>query len=138
MRIYHKKNFVSGLAMAGLGALNLAGGFWTGMDWGRVVLVALLLFFGGGLMVRACTRRMAREDIREERDERNRYVALRSQSQALRIGRNLCFALGVAFTLLELALRDDRCLHVAIGLYFAYGILLLTELFTYAYYEERC
>ena len=49
MRIYHKKNFVSGLAMVGLGALNLAGGFWTGMDWGRVVLVAALLLFGGGL-----------------------------------------------------------------------------------------
>ena len=137
MKIYHKKNLTFGLFALLLGALNLARSALQGFDRNDGVLVGLLLLLGGASVVRSLSPRWSREDKVEERDERNRLVKLKSRSQAYCISQ-------IAFLAAELVLiawgkttGQETLIYVGLGLMAAFFISLVTDFFTWVYYDEH-
>ena len=84
MKVYHKKNFLWGLLLLLLGLLLLAAGVWKGFTLRSAVVAALLLFLGGGILLRSLSKDLSREDRVQERDERSLLVALRARGTAFR------------------------------------------------------
>ena len=80
MKAYNKKTFAFGVFSTALGVLNAVTAALRGADAGDIVLIACLLFFGIGAMLRGTSKRLAREDRLEELDERNRLVSLKTDS----------------------------------------------------------
>ena len=70
MKAYNKKTFAFGVFSTALGVLNAVTAALRGADAGDIVLIACLLFFGIGAMLRGTSKRLAREDGLEELDER--------------------------------------------------------------------
>ena len=137
MKIYHKKNFTFGLFALLLGALNLARSALQGFDRNDGVLVGLLLLLGGASVVRSLSPRWSREDKVEERDERNQLVKLKSRSRAYYISQ-------IAFLAAELVLiawgkttGQETLIYVGLGLMAAFFISLVTDFFTWVYYDEH-
>ena len=137
MKIYHKKNFAFGLFALFLGALNLARGALRGFDWHDGALVGPLLLLGGAGVLRSLSPKWSREDKVEERDERNQLVKLKSRSRAYYISQ-------IAFLAAELVLiawgkttGQETLIYVGLGLMAAFFISLVTDFFTWVYYDEH-
>ena len=102
-----------------------------------MLLGAALLALGVGGMARSLSRRLAREDRLEQRDERNRLVQLRTGRAALRI------AQGVSFALLAGALAAGKLtgyegfFGIAVGLGLSVSVSLFGEMFAFLYYEHK-
>ena len=86
MKIYHKKNFATGLFFTLLGAafivLFLARG---SIQPKSVVFCVLSLLLGPGLLLRSFDKRLSFQDRVDELDERNILVKLRTKSTAFSI-----------------------------------------------------
>ena len=137
MLCHRKKNFTFGLFALLLGALNLARSALQGFDRNDGVLVGLLLLLAGASVVRSLSPRWSREDKVEERDERNQLVKLKSRSRAYYISQ-------IAFLAAELVLiawgkttGQETLIYVGLGLMAAFFISLVTDFFTWVYYDEH-
>ena len=86
MKIYHKKNFATGLFFTLLGVafivLFLAKG---NIEPKSVVFCALSLLIGPGMLLRSFDKRLSFQDRVDELDERNILVKLRTKSTAFSI-----------------------------------------------------
>ena len=108
-----------------------------GADAGDIVLIACLLFFGIGAMLRGTSKRLAREDRLEELDERNRLVELKSKSAAFRLTQAVCFGLMLALLVAGKVSGTQALIAIGVGLAFALSISMLAELGAYFYCEKR-
>ena len=137
MKAYNKKTFAFGVFSTALGVLNAVTAALRGADAGDIVLIACLLFFGIGAMLRGTSKRLAREDRREELDERNRLVELKSKSAAFRLTQAVCFGLMLALLVVGKVSGTQALIAIGVGLAFALSISMLAELGAYFYCEKR-
>lgn len=138
MRIYNKKGFAWGVFMTGLGVWNLIVLIANRADEPIVFLVPFLLFlFGISAIMRSLSKRLAKEDRLTELDERNQLIELKSQSKSFRLTQIITFLLMLALIVMGKVSGDERFLTMGLGLAFAYGISMYTEIFTYIYYENK-
>ena len=137
MKAYNKKTFAFGVFSTALGVLNAVTAALRGADAGDIVLIACLLFFGIGAMLRGTSKRLAREDGLEELDERNRLVELKSKSAAFRLTQAVCFGLMLALLVAGKVSGTQALIAIGVGLAFALSISMLAELGAYLYCEKR-
>ena len=137
MKAYNKKTFAFGVFSTALGVLNAVTAALRGADAGDIVLIACLLFFGIGAMLRGTSKRLAREDRLEELDERNRLVELKSKSAAFRLTQAVCFGLMLALLVAGKGSGTQALIAIGVGLAFALSISMLAELGAYFYCEKR-
>lgn len=137
MKAYNKKTFAFGVFSTALGVLNAVTAALRGADAGDIVLIACLLFFGIGTMLRGTSKRLAREDGLEELDERNRLVELKSKSAAFRLTQAVCFGLMLALLVAGKVSGTQALIAIGVGLAFALSISMLAELGAYFYCEKR-
>ena len=137
MKVYNKKTFAFGVFSTALGVLNAVTAALRGADAGEIVLIACLLFFGIGALLRGTSQRLAREDRLEELDERNRLVELKSKSAAFRLTQAVCFGLMLALLVAGKVSGTQALIAIGVGLAFALSISMLAELGAYFYCEKR-
>ena len=137
MKAYNKKTFAFGVFSTALGVLNAVTAALRGADAGDIVLIACLLFFGIGAMLRGTSKRLAREDRLEELDERNRLVELKSKSAAFRLTQAVCFGLMLALLVAGKVSGTQALIAIGVGLAFALSISMQAELGAYFYCEKR-
>lgn len=137
MKVYNKKTFAFGVFSTALGVLNAVTAALRGADAGDIVLIACLLFFGIGALLRGTSQRLAREDRLEELDERNRLVELKSKSAAFRLTQAVCFGLMLALLVAGKVSGTQALIAISVGLAFALSISMLAELGAYFYCEKR-
>ena len=137
MKVYNKKTFAFGVFSTALGVLNAVTAALRGADAGDIVLIACLLFFGIGALLRGTSQRLAREDRLEELDERNRLEELKSKSAAFRLTQAVCFGLMLALLVAGKVSGTQALIAIGVGLAFALSISMLAELGAYFYCEKR-
>lgn len=137
MKVYNKKTFAFGVFSTALGVLNAVTAALRGADAGDIVLIACLLFFGIGALLRGTSKQLAREDRLEELDERNRLVELKSKSAAFRLTQAVCFGLMLALLVAGKVSGTQALIAIGVGLAFALSISMLAELGAYFYCEKR-
>lgn len=137
MKIYHKKNFAVGLGLSLLGAANLGLMVWKGWQVRETVTALLCLLLGIGSLLRSLSRDMAREDILEERDERNRLVALKYRSSALRLTQGISFVLMLLLFVLSKTSGQQSLLLVGLGLAMALSVSIWSELGAELYHQKH-
>lgn len=137
MKIYHKKNFAVGLGLSLLGTANLGLMVWKGWQVRETVTALLCLLLGIGSLLRSLSRDMAREDILEERDERNRLVALKYRSSALRLTQGISFLLMLLLFVLSKTSGQQSLLLVGLGLGLALSVSIWSELGAELYHQKH-
>ena len=143
MKIYHKKNFATGLFFTLLGAAFIVLFLVKGnIEPKSVVFCVLSLLLGPGLLLRSFDKRLSFQDRVDELDERNILVKLRTKSTAFSI---------VQYTLLGICAlcsmgaivyqRNPEGQLVLGGMLVVSGVVwfisLLAELFCGLHYEKK-
>lgn len=138
MKIYNKKKFVSGLFCILLGCLLfLSSVLFHRAEAGSIILVLALLAIGGGEITRSLCWQMAREDKRDERDERNRLIAWKSKSKAFQLTQGISFFFMLVLLVMGKVSGYQGFIYMGVGLSFAFSVSMFAELFAYLYYEYK-
>ena len=143
MKIYHKKNFATGLFFTLLGAAFIVLFLVRGnIQPKSVVFCALSLLLGPGLLLRSFDKRLSFQDRVDELDERNILVKLRTKSTAFSIVQytllGICALCAIGAVLYE---KNPDGQLVLGGMLIVSGVVwfisLLAELFCGLHYEEK-
>lgn len=137
MKIYHRKNFISGIGLVLIGLVLLLLQEKAQVGWKDIVLIGACFFMGGGLLLRSTSGKFSKEDRLEEMDERNQLVLLKNRSRAFQIVEygNLLLA---AFFLAAGKIQGDKMLlYVGVGLSFSFSLCLFADLFAFLYYDRK-
>lgn len=138
MKIYNKKNFVIGALCTALGLANLAGGIlWRGWNINRAMAAGVLIPMGLVMMVRSLSQNMTQKDRVEALDERNRMIDCKARSMATQLTQWISFALMLGMMVMGKVSDYEEFIAIGVGLAFACTISMLTELFSYVYYERK-
>lgn len=142
MKLYNKKGLVFGLfwTILGVSALVLelvrpSGN--TAVFIRDIVLFSLLILFGVRQVVRAFSRAATREDMLEERDERNRFIKLKTGSTMFKVAEVLLFLWTVASMVGYGFTRDDIWVMGVLVAGLTLGLLFIIELFVGVHYENK-
>ena len=141
MKLYNKKGLVFGLFWTILGVsalvLELVRPSSTAVFIRDIVLFSLLILFGVRQVVRAFSKAATREDMVEERDERSRFIKLKTGSTMFKVAEVLLFIwtigsmIGYGFT------QDTMWVMAVIVAGFTLGLLFIIELFVGIHYENK-
>ena len=143
MKIYHKKNFATGLFFTLLGAAYIVLFLVKGnIEPKSVVFCVLSLLLGPGLLLRSFDKRLSFQDRVDELDERNILVKLRTKSTAFSIVQytllGVCALCAVGAIVYQ---RDPEGQLVLGGMLVVSGVVwfisLLAELFCGLHYEKK-
>ena len=138
MKIYNKKSFALGIFITLLAAVNLIGDLVNKtMAVNGVLLVCSLFLFGFVEIVHSLSQKFTKQEKLEHLDERNQLIALKSKSKAFSLSQAICFGLMLALLTVGKVSGYESLITIAIGLAFTFPITMLTELFTYMYYEDK-
>ena len=142
MKLYNKKGLVFGLfwTILGVSALVLelvrpSGN--TAVFIRDIVLFSLLILFGVRQVVRAFSRAATREDMLEERDERNRFIKLKTGSIMFKVAEVMLFLWTVASMVGYGFTRDDIWVMGVLVAGLTLGLLFIIELFVGVHYENK-
>ena len=142
MKLYNKKGLVFGLfwTILGVSALVLelvrpSGN--TAVFIRDIVLFSLLILFGVRQVVRAFSRAATREDMLEERDERNRFIKLKTGSIMFKVAEVMLFLWTVASMVGYGFTRDDIWVMGVLVSGLTLGLLFIIELFVGVHYENK-
>lgn len=142
MKLCNKKGLVLGLfwTILGVSALVLelvrpSGN--TAVFIRDIVLFSLLILFGVRQVVRAFSRAATREDMLEERDERNRFIKLKTGSTMFKVAEVLLFLWTVASMVGYGFTRDDIWVMGVLVSGLTLGLLFIIELFVGVHYENK-
>lgn len=142
MKLYNKKGLVFGLfwTILGVSALVLelvrpSGN--TAVFIRDILLFSLLILFGVRQVVRAFSRAATREDMLEERDERNRFIKLKTGSTMFKVAEVLLFLWTVASMVGYGFTRDDIWVMGVLVSGLTLGLLFIIELFVGVHYENK-
>ena len=142
MKLYNKKGLVFGLfwTILGVSALVLelvrpSGN--TAVFIRDIVLFSLLKLFGVRQVVRAFSRAATREDMLEERDERNRFIKLKTGSTMFKVAEVMLFLWTVASMVGYGFTRDDIWVMGVLVSGLTLGLLFIIELFVGVHYENK-
>lgn len=143
MKIYHKKNFATGLFFTLLGAAFIVLFLVKGnIEPKSVVFCVLSLLLGPGLLLRSFDKRLSFQDRVDELDERNILVKLRTKSTAFSIVQytllGVCALCAIGAVLYE---KNPDGQLVLGGMLIVSGVVwfisLLAELFCGLHYEKK-
>lgn len=143
MKIYHKKNFATGLFFTLLGAAFIVLFLVRGnIEPKSVVFCVLSLLLGPGLLLRSFDKRLSFQDRVDELDERNILVKLRTKSTAFSIVQytllGVCALCAVGAIVYQ---RDPEGQLVLGGVLVVSGVVwfisLLAELLCGLHYEKK-
>ena len=137
MRIYNKKKFAYGVFSLTLGLLVLVTGIMKGLHAKGVILSVLLLLTGAGSLARSLSRKMSREDIVEEQDERNRLIDMKTKGLAFRLTGGISYVLGLLFLVSGVVAKDDAIVALGLGFLFTVTISKFGELAAFLHYEKK-
>ena len=142
MKLCNKKGLVFGLfwTILGVSALVLelvrpSGN--TAVFIRDIVLFSLLILFGVRQVVRAFSRAATREDMLEERDERNRFIKLKTGSTMFKVAEVMLFLWTVASMVGYGFTRDDIWVMGVLVSGLTLGLLFIIELFVGVHYENK-
>ena len=142
MKLYNKKGLVFGLfwTILGVSALVLelvrpSGN--TAVFIRDILLFSLLILFGVRQVVRAFSRAATREDMLEERDERNRFIKLKTGSTMFKVAEVLLFLWTVASMVGYGFTRDDIWVMGVLVSGLTLGLLFIIELFVGVHYDNK-
>lgn len=138
MKIYNRKKFTAGIFMTALATVNLIADVLNRtVDLNGIILAAVLYLSGFGAIVRSLSKKLTWEDKLEEMDERNQLIALKSRSKAFELAEGICFVLMLALMAAGKVSGGTELIAMGVGLAFAVTIMMLAQLFTAMYYEEK-
>ena len=137
MRIYNKKKFVYGVFSLTLGLLLLVTGIMKGLHAKGAILSILLLLTGAGSLARSLSRKMSREDIVEERDERNRLIDMKTKGLAFRLTEGISYVLGLLFLVSGALAKDDAIVALGLGFILTVTIAMFAEVGAWFHYEKK-
>ena len=141
MKLYNKKGLVFGLFWTILGVsaliLELVRPSSTAVFIRDIVLFSLLILFGVRQVVRAFSRAATREDMLEERDERNRFIKLKTGSTMFKVAEVLLFLWTVASMVGYGFTSDDIWVMGVLVSGLTLGLLFIIELFVGVHYENK-
>lgn len=143
MKIYHKKNFATGLFFTLLGAAFIVLFLVRGnIEPKSVVFCVLSLLLGPGLLLRSFDKRLSFQDRVDELDERNILVKLRTKSTAFSIVQYTLLGVCVLCAVGAIAYqRNPEGQLVLGGMLVVSGVVwfisLLAELFCGLHYEKK-
>lgn len=142
MKVYNKKGFAGGVVAAALGAASVLLAIFKPSDMGALnvkhLIVGGFVLLGGIVaVVRSLSRTATREDLIEERDERNVLVALKARARTMDVVFWMLVALFAAGVLGFYFTKSD----VFFGLFLFSGLLGVfasaVSVATAIYYERR-
>ena len=137
MRIYNKKKFAYGVFSLTLGLLVLVTGIMKGLHAKGVILSVLLLLTGAGSLARSLSRKMSREDMVEERDERNRLIDMKTKGLAFRLMEGISYVLGLLFLVSGALAKDDSIVALGLGFILTVTIAMFAEVGAWFHYEKK-
>lgn len=137
MRIYNKKSLIIGLLFCLLGLFNLITGWTHDFRIRDMVLIFLLFCIGISRLVRSLSKQCSKEDLLEEKDERNQLVNVKTKAKAFQMMQMFLIITGFIAILYGSVLKDDAFLYIALGLLFLWTLSLVAEFFTFIYYDRR-
>lgn len=137
MRIYNKKKFAYGVFSLTLGLLVLVTGIMKGLHAKGAILSVLLLLTGAGSLARSLSRKMSREDMVEERDERNRLIDMKTKGLAFRLTEGISYVLGLLFLVSGALAKDDAIVALGLGFILTVTIAMFAEVGAWFHYEKK-
>ena len=138
MKIYNKKTFYFGVFSLLLGIFNLILDILNkSFDTKGNILITALIFIGTGFIIRGITRKFAKEDKLEEKDERNQLINLKSKSKAFSVTQLLSFLLMIIIFVCGKVSGNEEFIAIGVGIAFVLSISMFSELFFYFHYENR-
>lgn len=142
MKLYNKKGMVSGVFWEFIGGGGLILELIhpsdnTAVLIRNIVVFALLLLIGIRQIVRAFSKLATREDTVEERDERNRYIKLKTGSTMFKVAQALLFAWTIGCTISYGFYQDKIWVSGVVVAGLTLGLLFIIELFVGIHYENK-
>ena len=142
MKLYNKKGLLLGLfwflvGVSGLILELVKPGNNMAVHIRDIVLFSLLILFGVRQVVRAFSRAATREDMLEERDERNRFIKLKTGSIMFKVAEVMLFLWTVASMVGYGFTRDDIWVMGVLVAGLTLGLLFIIELFVGVHYENK-
>ena len=143
MKIYHKKNFATGLFFTLLGAAFIVLFLVRGnIEPKSVVFCVLSLLLGPGLLLRSFDKRLSFQDRVDELDERNILVKLRTKSTAFSIVQYTLLGVCALCAMGAIAYQRNPDGQLVLGgMLIVSGVVwfisLLAELFCGLHYEKK-
>ena len=137
MRIYNKKKFAYGVFSLTLGLLVLVTGIMKGLHAKGAILSVLLLLTGAGSLARSLSRKMSREDMVEERDERNRLIDMKTKGLAFRLTEGISYVLGLLFLVSGALAKDDAIVALGLGFILTVTIAMFAEVGAWFHYGKK-
>lgn len=142
MKIYNKKGFWFGVFWTALSSCNLISSFIRPdsdpfKQITDLCFEGLLILYGTGLLLRAFSKRAAREDFIEARDERNRMIALKTKAMMAN------FLFGAALLLMVVSIIGYTLTHDTLWIAFflppalLFMVYWLGSFFVTLYYENH-
>lgn len=138
MKIYNKKLFSFGVFSIILATINLILDVMNEtLDTNGIILVSALYIIGFNTILHSLSKELTKQDKLENLDERNQFIALKSKSKAFTLTQVISFCLMLLILIIGKINGHKEFINIAIGLAFIFPIMMLTELFTYMYYESK-
>ena len=142
MKLYNKKGLLLGIfwLAVGLGGLILEIARPSSVKAvfiRDIVLFSLLLLFSLRQIVRAFSARASREDFLEERDERNRYIRLKTGCTMFKVAEALLLIWVISSAAAFGLTRDEIWTMAVIVSGLTLGLLFIIELIVGIHYEGK-
>ena len=142
MKLYNKKGLLLGIfwLAVGLGGLILEIARPSSVKAvfiRDIVLFSLLLLFSLRQIVRAFSARASREDFLEERDERNRYIRLKTGCTMFKVAEALLLIWVIGSAATFGLTRDEIWTMAVIVSGLTLGLLFIIELIVGIHYEGK-
>ena len=142
MKLYNKKGLLSGVFWfaVGVGGLVLEivrPGSVRAVFIRDIVLFSLLLLFSIRQIVRAFSASASRADFLAERDERNRYIKLKTGCTMFKVAEALLFIWVIGSAVAFGFTQDEIWTMAVIVSGLTLGLLFIIELFVSVHYENK-
>lgn len=136
MKIYHKKNFASGIAAVIAGIVSLLQLVRDGFNLYNLVWCGMFSYLACTAFERSLSHELSREDLINERDERNRLLRMKSNSLTLDI---TMYTAAIAGFILDFLDRDANgpMSHIALGLFLVWLFAFFVKSTTRRYYDKH-
>lgn len=136
MRIYSKSMFLEGAFSAIIGFTLLVSQL-NGFKLQHLILSALTIFIGIGLILGSMSKTLSRENQIDQSDERNQLITLKTKSKSLQITQMISILFSVFCLILGKMKSDTLLTALGTGLMIPFTLSLFAEVFCHMYYEIK-
>ncbi|MDE6566317.1 MAG: DUF2178 domain-containing protein [Lachnospiraceae bacterium] len=136
MKIYNKSLFLEG-AFSAIVGFALFVSQLNGFKIQHLILAALTIFIGIGLILGSMSKIMSRENQIDQADERNQLIILKTKSRTLQITQMICIVFSVIFLIMGKLKSHILLIVFGTGLIIPFILSLFVEVFCHMYYELK-